>query len=321
MKNFLISLWFCGLLVNSINAQPSDSLYRVQQNAITSLEKKVQNAEKYNAAVEVQLKVMKTQVAALAAKNEFLSEEIRQKQQAIDSLSKVVARNTLNIQATADSLGIRIQTTDEAVSDNSNSLKSKTKWGIIAFILALLASIVVWLLYKKGQRIADSKITSLIQQADESKEKITSLTQQADELNEKIVGQFSSEMNELQKIGESLKNAGGSTTAEPDHSLVKTLADRITFMEMTLYRMDSSVKGHKQLSKSITQMKDNLLANGYEIVDMLGKEYDEGMKVTANFIEDENIEEGKQIITGIVKPQINYKGVMIQSAQITVSQN
>ena len=35
----------------------------------------------------------------------------------------------------------------------------------------------------------------------------------------------------------------------------------------------------------------------------------------------ESLEEGKQIITGIVKPQINYKGVMIKSAQITVSQN
>ena len=68
-------------------------------------------------------------------------------------------------------------------------------------------------------------------------------------------------------------------------------------------------------------MKDNLSANGYELVDMLGKDYNEGMKVTANFVEDENLDEGKQIITGIIKPQINYNGVMIQAAQITVSQN
>lgn len=92
-------------------------------------------------------------------------------------------------------------------------------------------------------------------------------------------------------------------------------------MEMTLYRMDSSVKGHKPLSKSIKQMKDNLLANGYEIVDMLGKPYDDGMKVTANFIEDEDLEEGQKIITAVIKPQINYKGKMIQAANITVSQN
>ena len=49
--------------------------------------------------------------------------------------------------------------------------------------------------------------------------------------------------------------------------------------------------------------------------------YKEGMNVTAIFVDDDSIEEGKQIITGIIKPQINYKGVMIQAAQITVSQN
>ena len=54
---------------------------------------------------------------------------------------------------------------------------------------------------------------------------------------------------------------------------------------------------------------------------MLGKAYNDGMKVTANFIEDENLKPGQQIITGIVKPQINFNGVMIQAAQITVSQN
>jgi hypothetical protein len=45
------------------------------------------------------------------------------------------------------------------------------------------------------------------------------------------------------------------------------------------------------------------------------------MKVVANFIVDENLPEHTQIITSITKPQINYKGKMIQAAQITVSQN
>jgi len=58
-----------------------------------------------------------------------------------------------------------------------------------------------------------------------------------------------------------------------------------------------------------------------KIVNMLGKPYNEGMKVVANFVPDDSLEEGKQIITGIIKPQINYRGVMIQAAQITVSQN
>lgn len=300
MRNFLISLWFCGLLINAIKAQPSDSLYRVQQNQITTLEQKVQNVEKQNAEFNDQLKELKTQIVSL-------NSALQKKQASIDSLANVVATNSANIQTTAEELGVKIKTTDDAVSQNTESLKAKTIWGIVAFIFAILASVVVWLLHKKGQKTSDDKIALL--------------KKQADELNEKIVGQFSDEMSELQKISDVLRNAGGNASMEPDHSLVKTLADRITFMEMTLYRMDSSVKGHKQLSKAIAQMKDNLLANGYEIVDMLGKEYDEGMRINASFIEDENIEQGKQIISAITKPQINYKGEIIQKAQVTVSQN
>lgn len=106
-----------------------------------------------------------------------------------------------------------------------------------------------------------------------------------------------------------------------EHALIKALADKITFMEMTLLKMDPSVRGYRQLAKSVSQMKDNLLANGYELVDMLGKPYHEGMKVTANFVGDDTLEPGQQLITGIIKPQINFQGRMIQAAQITVSQN
>jgi len=300
MKRLLIVIFIAVCIECAVYAQTAEEQIQVQQIKITTLEQKVKNVEQHNTAYNGQLKKLKAQVSSLASENKTLNLALQQKQLSIDSLAKVVATNSENIQATADELGLKIQTTDQSISH-------KTIWGIVAFILAMFASLVVWFLHEKGQKNSDDKIALL--------------KKQADELNEKIVGQFSNEMGELQKIGEVLKNAGANASAEPDHSLVKTLADRITFMEMTLYRMDSSVKGHKQLSKSIAQMKDNLLANGYEIVDMLGKEYDEGMKVTANFIEDENIEAGKQFITGIVKPQINYKGVMIQSAQITVSQN
>lgn len=86
-------------------------------------------------------------------------------------------------------------------------------------------------------------------------------------------------------------------------------------------RMDSSIRGYKQLAKAVSRIKDNFNANGYEIVDMLGKPYNEGMKVIAEFVLDEDLEERQQIITGITKPQVNYNGQMIQAARITVSQN
>lgn len=233
----------------------------------------------------------------------------------IDSLRSAIDQNARNIKTAADEIGVKIDETNSTLGSKADSsdVKSKTIWGgIILIILAILGAIVYYLLHKRiNKGNAD----------------VNALMEKSDKLNEQILNQFSLEMAEMQKISASLaaieKTYGqqGGTSSEPDHSLIKTLADRITFMEMTLFKMDSKVRGYKQLSKSISQMKDNLLANGYELVDMLGKPYNDGMKVTANFIEDEDLEQGTQIITGIIKPQINFNGKMIQSAQITVSQN
>ena len=110
-------------------------------------------------------------------------------------------------------------------------------------------------------------------------------------------------------------------TGEQDHSFALKVADEIIRIENNLAHMDSSVKGHKQLSKAVERIRTNFLANGYEIVDMMGKSYHESMRVNADFIIDESLEAGQQIITKIIKPQINYNGEIIQKATITVSQN
>lgn len=271
-----------------------------QTNADTTLYQRINALEKSVQNLQTQSKKIQQENATL--KNAFETK--------IDDISNRTSQNTTNIENKTQELNSRISETDNNVKTKTDnvvdSVKSKTTLGIIAIAIVLLISLLVtWLLHRKGAT------------------KIETLQQQADKLNEKIVGQFASEMTEMQKISTTIGALSQQTnsTPETEQALIKTLADRITFMEMTLYKMDNSIRGHKQLTKSISQMKDNLLANGYELVDMLGKAYNEGMKVTANFIEDENLEEGKQIITGIIKPQINYKGIMIQSAQITVSQN
>lgn len=234
----------------------------------------------------------------------------------IDSLCRAVDQNAKNIKATADEIGVKIDETNTNLGAKADTSDVKTRTllgGVMLLVVALLAIAIYILLHKKiNKGTAD----------------VEAFRAKAEKLNEEVLNQFAQEMSEMQKISSSLdaiaKNpvqADSGNTSEPDHSLIKTLADRITFMEMTLYKMDPKVRGFKQLSKSISQMKDNLLANGYELVEMLGKPYNDGMKVTANFIEDEELEAGKQIITGIIKPQINYNGKMIQAAQITVSQN
>lgn len=286
-----------GLLIfisaNMLNAENADSIKLVKLEQ--SLQKEIKARETLTSRLDSQ------------------ADAIERQSQCIDSLKYIIEQNTTNIKVTAEQLGVKINETNVSLGTKADTsdVKYKAIWGVGLFMfLVILGGVIYYLLHKrinKGNADVDA------------------LKRKAERLNEDILNQFSLEISEMQKISSSLNvlstTAINTGTTKPDHELIKILADRITFMEMTLYKMDSKVRGYKQLSSSISQMKNNLLANGYEIVEMLGKPYNEGIKGTANFIDDEDLEQGKQIITGIIKPQINYNGKMIQAAQITVSQN
>ncbi|MBK8228911.1 MAG: hypothetical protein IPK70_17255 [Flavobacteriales bacterium] len=76
--------------------------------------------------------------------------------------------------------------------------------------------------------------------------------------------------------------------SEVDHSLALKVADEVTRIEQNLAQMDASVKGHKQLTAAVKRMHENLQASGYQLPELLGKAFDEGMKVTRGICSDEN---------------------------------
>jgi hypothetical protein len=75
---------------------------------------------------------------------------------------------------------------------------------------------------------------------------------------------------------------------------------------------------NKQEQILLGRVFSNLEKAGYEVIEMLGKEYKEGMEVIANFVPSKNPDSdtGKKVITKVIKPQINFKGQKIQAAQI-----
>ena len=206
----------------------------------------------------------------------------------------------------------RFDETDATVENNKASVESRTTWGIALLVLIIaIIAIVAFLIIKKIK--SGSTSIEEVRKAQEALQSAqTKIQEESVKLDNKLL-----EIAEKQILAATVQ----PTSTEIDHSLTLKVADEIVRIEMNLSRMDASVKGYKQLSKAVGRIKDNFSANGYEIVDMLGKPYNEGMKVVANFVVDESLDEGKQIITGITKPQINYNGKMIQAAQITVSQN
>ena len=255
---------------------------------------------------------LQEQVQSLSTTVGRLRNEINQqnkKQESLEADVKSIDRQVGDIKDviknTSDSLRDEIGNTKNYVDERGQKTESRLStrtWaaGIIGLLLLLL-SIALYSLLKK-------RIVSTADTIDSVKKAQVALEEQSIKLDEKLVSMFDRELS-VQPI-----------TSE-DHSLVLKIANELARMETNLSRMDSSVKGHKQLGAAVKRIKENLTANGYEFVDMLGKPYHEGMVVDADFVTNEDLDEGIQVITGVTKPQVNYNGKMIQSAKITVSQS
>lgn len=253
-----------------------------------------------------------------------LEKTLHSQQQSINSLQRNIREQTVTISQRLDSMEsaqteevIVRSTTDENLqqqiieagqvseSENQQTASHLFLAIIIGAVLLLAITILVIVLY----RITHKREQNSFQKIHEAQK---ALQEESTKLDAEIVELLDKQFAALQAAPQK---------AEPDHSLALKIADEIVRIETNLSRMDSSVKGYKQLSASVRRIKDNFHANGYELVDMLGKPYKEGMKCIANFIPNEELEEGAKIITGITKPQINYNGVMIQAAEIIVSIN
>ena len=238
-----------------------------------------------------------------------LKKQIQSLSYTSDSLNKSFVETNVRIDTIENQFNISISNTQSAIKQSndllSNKIHSNLKSGVICFVSVLLA--IVLLCFLVCRRILRNRSA-----IDEIRKTQKSLQEESVKLDDKLISLLDKQLSIQQST---------SNTKTADHSLALKVADEIVRIEMNLSRMDSSIKGYKQLAKAVERIKNNFLANGYEIIDMLGKPYNEGMKVVANFVSDEGLKQGEQIITGIIKPQINYNGQMIQAAQITVSQN
>ena len=159
------------------------------------------------------------------------------------------------------------------------------------------------LLFKKQQ----SDKTDIISQLSETKQSI----------DEKLVNEFSKNTEAFEALSQLPRP---DQSAELDHSLALKVADEITLIERNISHMNKDTKGLKPLIRAIERLKDNLLSKGYEIPELLGKPFIEGMKITIiTSIPDENLEKGRDLITKIIKPQVNFNEKLIQMAQVEVT--
>lgn len=232
--------------------------------------------------------------------------------QVCDNLQAGLTQLTKKQDADKQALSQNLVKTGKTVLSTNESVSMRTFWGITIIIILVLivGGIVAFIIRKIKSGSSSLDEVRAVQEALQKAQ--TKLQEESVSLDNKLIEILSKQ---------SILAPTTSDNGEVDHSLTLKVADEIVKIEMNLSRMDPSVKGYKQLAKGVQRIKDNFKANDYDIVDMLGKQYQPGMKAAVTFITDESLAAGQQIITRIIKPQVNYKQIMIQAAQIEVSQS
>lgn len=293
----------------------SDSLINVE---VTSLK---QQLKEQSIEIEKLSGKYQAQRNSLIEKGNAIS-KLNQENQSLkgklDSVSNIVSTNGNNIVAISKDLGTKIQETGDIADSkisalNSDVDKNRLYWIIGTLATLLIGGVIFWLL---GKRITSSK-TDVESQINNTKK---SLEEESIKLDSKLVEVLESQLKIQQ--AESSSTPSSSTPEKEDHSLALKVADEIVRMQKNISRMDEGTKGLKPLEKGIERIQANFAANGYEMVNLLNKDYEDRMNLDViNFLEDDNLEKGKKIITKIIKPQVNFNGVLIQRAQVEVSQN
>ena len=281
-----------------------------------------------NEDINKELKSLNEKIKTLETKNVkqnseiiVINKKLSDFEKITDSLKKQIEKNKNAINQKSEELGLKITTTEEIANQKfqevDNSLSKRTLWAIIGVLFAVIISGIVYLLLRKKQK---SDKTDLIEK----------LTNTKTSIEENLIIEFGKQTELMGKLVETLRATSQNATSqnvktdnypkEPDHSLALKVASEINIIERNINLMDAGTKGLKQLTRSVEKLKDNLMANGYEIPQLLGKQFHEGMKViVTSSIPDENLEKGSEIITKILIPQVNYNGKMIQAAQIEVT--
>ena len=218
-----------------------------------------------------------------------------------DSISNVMVSIDESVNKTAQDLEKEHLANEEnkkQIDSVNQSFSKKQKFSLLVVGLSILLIIIIYYVLNKKW------------------------SKRTEELNKKQNEIFEKQIQDSQQLTEWLSKESTTVLAQsdPDHSFAKRVADEIVRITTNLSRMDESIKGYKQLNASVRKLTQSLNANDYEIEELLSKPWDSGMNLQANFVIDEKLKESESIITRIIKPQINYKGKLIQAAQVEVSQ-
>ena len=305
--SFITAFILLGFVVSTVSAENNSKDIEILKTEVNSLK----NRQKH---LENEVGTLSSKTTNAEKKISDLSSQDKKLQSVVDSLQGVSNALAAAQRANKKELFESIGKTNELALSTESVLSSRTLWGSCGLVILLLAIIATIFAFLKKIKLGTISIDDVRRAQEALQVAQTKMQEESVKLDNQLLAI-------VQKQLDASVTSANKTTGEPDHSLVVKLADEIARIETNLSKMDKSVRGYKQLVQAKDRMINNVRANGYEIISLLGQEYNDGMQFQTRFVPDESLPEGKRIITGMIKMQVNYNGKMIQPAEIVVSQN
>lgn len=278
------------------------SVAQTKNDTIQQLQRQIVNLENLNSRLSAQVNAANSNIKKIESRLSSAADSM-------NVLKNELALTNNNLKAVANKLELQFrQLSDKSDSDFSvlsKRISNNTLYWILAIVATILFPTILFRWLRSRLTMVKTELSDQIKNTSEAiREDILKLDNQvfwSFDFQKKLI---KTEQNESEDI---------------DHSLALKVADEIIRIQKNLRSMDPESKGLKQLEFAVDRIQDNFKENGYEMVELINKPYDQGMKVSAKFKSDDTLKPGEQIITRIIKPQVNYNDVIIQEAQVEVS--
>jgi hypothetical protein len=280
------------------------------------LKYQIQKGEKRVDALEKNTKQNQDTAIELRKQIGVLSASAKTQQQKLTEISEKITALESKQTALGGSLDQLSRDTDHKTQTIDETIMVRSKWyGMAIATLLLLLAGCYWYLRRRtdeSEQTLSVQLKSTLDTVRSTEEKIAkSDTALADSLFEIL--------NKLKLQEMSATVNGQSKPSEIDHHLPLKLTDEIHRMRKRLASLPEDTKGLMPLKKSLERLESELVEQGYEIIDHTGMAYTENLSVQARFVPSDDLGLEQKIISKVVVPQVNYKGVMIRMADIEVS--
>lgn len=279
------------------------SAAQTNNDTIQILLHKIDNLEELNSRLSKQVGTANSNIRKL-------EDRISSAVDSLDVLKQDIAQTNNNLQAMEAKLEMQILQLSNKTDTNFSLLNRRAIFNTILYLIISILAIALISAILSGwlrRRLTFVK-TELSDQIKKSSETIR---EEIIKLDNKVFWSL-----DLQN---GLNKSTQTESGEINHSLALKVADEIIRIQKHINSMEPDTKGLKQLEFAVERIQDNFRDNGYEMVELLNKPYDKGMKISAKFKPDSTLNPGEQIITRIIKPQINFNNNTIQEAQVEVS--